>query len=60
MERIPDMTEREYVTTNGIYGYACACLDVAANRRTMRIATIYKAEQLPLATCHQDPALPRR
>lgn len=59
MELIPDMTRRDYVTTNGNYGYACACLDVDANRKAMRITRIYKGRQLPLKTCRQDPALPK-
>ena len=59
MAKIPDLSRNQYVTTNGGYGYACACLDVAANRRTMRITNIYKAKQLPLRTCRKDPALPQ-
>lgn len=59
MAKIPDLSRSQYVATNGGYGYACACLDVAANRRTMRITNIYTAKQLPLRTCQQDPALPQ-
>lgn len=59
MEKIPDLSRSQYVTTNGSYGYACACMDVDANSKTMRITTIYRAKQLPLSTCRRDPALPR-
>ena len=59
MNAIPDLSQRDYVTTNGSYGYACACLDVTANRRTMRITTIYRVKQLPLSTCRKDSALPK-
>lgn len=59
MESIPDLSEGQYVRTNGNYGYACACLDVTVNRRNKRITRIYSAEQLPLRTCRQDRALPR-
>jgi len=58
IDNIPDLSQGDYVMTNGYYGYACACLDVTANRRTMRITNIYRAEQLPLVTCEDDPALP--
>jgi hypothetical protein len=60
MDAIPDLSVREYVATNGSYGYACACLDVSANRRTKKITTIYQAKQLPLSTCRNDPALPNK
>ncbi|UBF25473.1 DUF4087 domain-containing protein [Kovacikia minuta CCNUW1] len=60
MDTIPDLSQREYIATNGSYGYACACMDVTANRRTMRITHIYKTKQLPLRTCRRDPALPQK
>lgn len=60
MDRIPDLSQGEYVETNGSYGYACACMDVAASPKAMRINTIYRVKQLPLRTCQQDPALPPR
>lgn len=58
MENIPDLARGEYVTTNVHYGYACACMDVTADANAMQITNIYSAEQLPLAICHDDPALP--
>lgn len=58
MDTIPDLSQGQYVATNGGYGYACACLDVAANQRTMRITRIYKVKQLLLSACREDPALP--
>lgn len=60
MENIPDLSVGEYVETNGYYGYACACMDVTADRSTLKITNIYSVEQLPLAACHQDSALPAR
>lgn len=59
MEAIPDLSRAEYVETNGSYGYACACLRVATNSQTRQITRIYQVRQLPLATCREDPALPR-
>lgn len=56
---MPPIGDREYVTTNGNYGYACACLRVVADRNEMRIISIQSAKQLPLRTCRQDPNLPK-
>jgi uncharacterized protein YqjF (DUF2071 family) len=58
-DNMPSINEREYVTTNGSYGYACACLRVVADRNQMRIVTIQSGRQLPLRTCRQDPNLPK-
>jgi len=58
-DNIPSMSNREYVTTNRSYGYACACLRVVADRNKMRIITIQSGRQLPLKTCRQDPNLPK-
>lgn len=56
---MPSIGEREYVTTNGSYGYACACLRVVTDRSQMRIISIQGGKQLPLRTCRQDPKLPK-
>ncbi|WP_198373405.1 DUF4087 domain-containing protein [Roseomonas rosulenta] len=58
MDRVPDMTGREWVRTNGAYGYGCACvvLNAEARRQVLRV---HAAEQLPLARCRADRALPQ-
>lgn len=58
MENIPDISRGEYVTTNVHYGYACACLNVTTEQAEMKIVNISSFQQLPLATCREDPALP--
>jgi hypothetical protein len=58
MDNIPS-DEKEYVRTNGYYGYGCACLDVATDTNRMRIITIQGGEALPLSTCREDPNLPK-
>jgi Protein of unknown function (DUF4087) len=40
IENIPDLGEREYVKTNGNYGYACACMDVVTDRNKNRFVSI--------------------
>ena len=59
MDRMPDFTTREWVRTNGYYGYGCACLTVDVDVRSFRVLRINGVEQLPLARCRQDRALPR-
>ena len=56
MELIPDLTEGDWVRTNGWYGYGCACMEVV--RRGDSIARILSFEQIPLRRCLADPALP--
>lgn len=58
MNRMPDMTVREWVRTNGYYGYGCACVVMDANARR-DVLRIHSAEQLPLSRCRNDRALPR-
>jgi hypothetical protein len=59
MDNLPRIDEREYVKTNGYYGYACACLDVVADSSQMKITKIQSGEQLLLSTCREDPSLPK-
>jgi hypothetical protein len=57
MDRVPDMTEREWVRTNGQYGHGCACvvMDTGARGQVLRIHAV---EPLPLSRCRRDRALP--
>lgn len=57
MENIPDISERQYVRTNGNYGYACACMEVDTNWDEGRITEIYSFRQLSLSKCNNDSAL---
>jgi hypothetical protein len=59
MDRIPDMTTREWVRTNGYYGYGCACVTMEVNRAQRRVLRVTAAEQLPLSRCRADSSLPR-
>jgi hypothetical protein len=57
MDLIPDISEREFVRTNGYYGYACACMNVETDGES-RITKILSFRQLTLAQCRNDKALP--
>ena len=57
MDRIPDISEGDYVRTNGNYGYACACMNVDTDSGEGRIVAIHSFRQLPIAQCANDTAL---
>ena len=56
-DRIPDISEGDYVRTNGNYGYACACLKVDTDDGEGRILAIYAFRQLSISQCANDEAL---
>ena len=59
MDAMPDISARDYVRTNGGYGYACACLTGAFDARARRVTALEKVSQKRLAACRKDRALPR-
>ncbi|MGQ0559018.1 MAG: DUF4087 domain-containing protein [Sphingosinicella sp.] len=60
MERIPDMSRRGWVRTNGYYGYGCACMTVTVDRAERRISRIHWVTPRSLRVCRADPRLPHR
>ena len=60
MELIPDMENKQWVKTNGSYGYGCACLTMEANRKDRLVTRVLSAKQLPLKVCRADRKLERR
>jgi hypothetical protein len=59
MDMIGDISAHDYVATNGNYGYGCACMDVMTDPDNKKITMIHSFEQLSLAKCENDGALPR-
>lgn len=59
-DKIPDISRRQYVRTNGNYGYACGCMTVVTDKKNNRILRILSFTQLPLKQCRNDRALPPR
>jgi hypothetical protein len=53
----PDFEGKEWVKTNGYYGYGCACLVMKADPKTREVLEIKSYKVLPLATCRKDPKL---
>jgi hypothetical protein len=58
-DNLPTYNEKEYVKTNGYYGYGCACMDVVTDSARLRISEIRGGESLPLSTCREDPNVPK-
>lgn len=54
MDLIPDISERDYVATNGNYGYACACMKVETDDADGSITQILSFRQLALSKCEND------
>lgn len=55
----PSFGPKQWVETNGHYGYGCACLRVRVERETHRVTTIESARARPLSACRRDRALKR-
>ena len=59
IDNIPDLSEKNWVTTNGGYGYGCGCMRVDVDRHDQRIRRIHSVTQKRLAVCRADRAPPR-
>ena len=57
MDNLPDFTTKEWVKTNGDYGYGCACLTVQTDPSAMRVKKVISAVQRPLMRCAADKML---
>ena len=53
----PDFKPRQWVKTNGNYGYGCACLQVRVDKQTHRVLEIKSARARPLSSCSRDRSL---
>ena len=53
----PDFKPRQWVKTNGNYGYGCACLQLRVNRETHEVLEIKSARARPLSVCRRDRSL---
>jgi hypothetical protein len=59
VDRIPNISKRDFVATNGSYGYTCACIDAEFDSDDNRVAQIVSVRQLPLVMCQKDKKLPK-
>ena len=55
----PTFGPKQWVETNGHYGYGCACMRVKVERETHHVLEIESARARPLSACRKDRALKR-
>ncbi len=53
----PEFGARNWVKTNGNYGYGCACIDMQGDAASHEVIAIRKAAAKPLQSCRRDRAL---
>ena len=53
----PAFKARQWVKTNGGYGYGCACMEVRVNKETKEVVEIKSARARSLAACRRDRSL---
>ncbi len=58
MDNLPNISDDQYVKTNGYHGYGCACLDVETNDN-MQITSIQGGQASLLEICRKDNTLPK-
>lgn len=59
IEHIPDLSQKQWVATNGSYGYGCSCMNATVDRKNKRVLEIHSFKQKPLAVCRADKKLPK-
>ena len=55
----PSFGPKQWVETNGHYGYGCACLRLRVNRETHEVIEIESSRARPLSVCRRDRKLKR-
>ena len=55
----PSFGPKQWVETNGHYGYGCACMRLRVDRETHHVLAIESARARPLSACRRDRALKR-
>ena len=58
VEKLPQPSPDRFVTTNGHYGYSCACLRGTFDAHAQTRKHIESACRSPLSVCRNDKALP--
>lgn len=50
----PSFKDKNWVKTNGHYGYGCACMKLSVDHETSRVSRIFTANARPLSACRKD------
>jgi hypothetical protein len=56
----PTFKSRQWVRTNGNYGYGCTCLRLRVNKESHKVLEIKTSRARPLSECSQDPFLRKK
>jgi len=57
MDKMPSIDDKEFVRTNGNYGFSCVCLNVKTDKKKSEILEVYSGQQLLLKQCLEDTNL---
>ena len=60
IDNLPEIDQKEFVRTNGNYGFSCACLSVKTDMEKSKILTVYSGKQLLLKECLEDPKISKK
>jgi hypothetical protein len=60
MDKMPEIDEKEFVRTNGYYGFSCVCLNVKTDRKKSKILNVYSGKQLLLKECLEDSNIAKK
>ncbi len=52
----PDFEDKDWIKTNGYYGYGCACLEVETNKEK-KVLQIINSKVKPIKVCKRDKSL---
>lgn len=52
----PDFEDKDWISTNGAYGYGCACLEVKTDK-AKNVIEIINSQVKPIKVCQKDKSL---
>jgi hypothetical protein len=53
----PEFKPKQWVETNGHYGYGCVCMQMRVDKETRQVVEIKSSRARPLSVCRKDRAL---
>ncbi|WP_260597275.1 DUF4087 domain-containing protein [Sphingomonas endolithica] len=59
-DRLPDMSSKGGVATNGPHGYSCACITARTDAKSRRVIDLVSGQPRSLRQCRNDRTLPKR
>ncbi len=56
----PAFDRHQFVATNGVYGYSCACVEGVFAAKSQRVLRVTNSQAKPLAACRADVAMRKK